>query len=563
MMKTRMRFILVAAIALAGIAIFQSLFVGCSKENADTTYINGNIYTVDENFSRVEALVIRGDRIVYAGDSITAQEAYKASTTVDIAGRTVVPGLIDSHLHYQLIGSFLDRIDIFQKSKEEILSLVAGEAARLGPGKWIVSMGWNNVLWGEDYPTKEELDAVAPDNPVALSRVDGHSTWYNSMSLRLAGIDRNTPNPRGGEILKKPNGDVWGILTDNASGLVYAVIEDDTAPERVLSRFSLADQAIISYGITTLVDAGESWENIKVLRSGYEAGTLHVRAYEMLSNGSDIPYIAEGNRPTTDVFGDGRLAINAVKLVSDGALGSRSAWLLSDYTDRPGHVGNGRLTNEEANAVVKRVADEGFQIGAHAIGDAAVQQIINAYVVAVGEENLRDRRFRIEHYQIVNAHDISRTIRLGIIPSMQTVHATSDMNMAEDRVGPVRILSSYAWRTIVDLGGYIANGTDAPVELVNPYYNLYAAVSRQDRSGQPPSAWYPEQALRREEALRSYTIWGAHAIFAEGNRGSLEAGKYADFVVLDRDYMTCPTSEIDDITALRTVIGGKVVYQSP
>jgi predicted amidohydrolase YtcJ len=548
-------------LALCGIMIPPALFAS-PKAEADTIYINGNVYTVNETFSKASGIVVKDGAILYTGDDATAQKKYRsASPVVNLEGKTVIPGLVESHMHYLLLGQTLDRIDIFQKPKAEILAAVKAEADKLPDGEWIVSMGWNNVLWGEDYPTKEELDAVAPKNPVSLARVDGHSSWFNSLALQIAGIDKNTPNPQGGEILKKPNGEVWGVLTDTAAELVEAKIPDDASEARKLHRFTLADQSVISYGITTLVDAGAAYESIKILKSAYADGTLKVRAYEMLSEGEDITYVNDGNEPVRDLY-DGKLSIAAVKLVSDGSLGSRSAWLLKDYADRAGHVGNGRWDDGQMYRIAKRVAGRGFQIGTHAIGDAAVRQVIDVQKLVIDELGLTDHRFRIEHFQIVDAEDIPRAIEYGFIPSMETVHATSDMNMAEDRVGPTRILSSYAWRTVLENKGIIANGSDAPVELVNPYHGLYAAITRQDREGQPPGGWYPNQALTREEALRSFTIWGAYAAFAEKTRGSLEAGKYADFVVLDRDIMTCPEAEIKDITALKTVIGGEVVYEA-
>lgn len=553
------RMLLAALFALSGIAAPTAL---SAAAQADAVYINGNIYTVDESFAKASSMVVKGGKILYIGDDAAAQKKYRSrSPVIDLEGKTVIPGLVESHMHYLMLGETLERIDIFQKPKAEILAKVKAEAERLPDGEWIVSMGWNNVLWGEDYPAKEELDAVAPNNPVSLARVDGHSTWFNSLALQIAGIDKDTPNPQGGEILKKPNGEVWGILTDTAAELVESKIPDDTAEARKLYRFTLADQSVISYGITTLVDAGASYDSITLLKSAYADGTLKVRAYEMLNEGEDITYINEGNKPVRDLY-NGKLSVAAVKLVSDGSLGSRSAWLLQDYSDRAGHVGNGRWDDGQMYRIVKRVAGRGFQIGTHAIGDAAVRQVIDVQKKVIDELGLKDHRFRIEHFQIVDAADIPRAIEYGFIPSMETVHATSDMNMAEDRVGPVRIQSSYAWRTVLENKGIIANGSDAPVELVNPYHGLYAAVTRQDQNGQPPGGWYPNQALTREEALRSFTIWGAYAAFAEKTRGSLEAGKYADFVVLDRDIMTCPAAEIKDISALKTVIGGEVVYEA-
>jgi predicted amidohydrolase YtcJ len=558
-MKKVFRLLLALLVTLSGLTIPLRLF---AAPVADSIYVNGNIYTVDETFSKASSIVVRNGRIVYVGDDATAQKNYKSSSpAVDLEGKTIIPGLIESHMHYLMLGQTLEQIDIFQESKAEILNKVKSEADKLSAGEWIVSIGWNNVLWGEDYPYKEELDAAAPNNPVFLVRVDAHSAWVNSLALKIAGIDENTPDPQGGEILKKPSGEIWGILTDTAASMVQSKIPDNISDARRLRRFILADQAVISYGITTLVDAGTTYEDIKILKSAYADGTLKVRTYEMLLEGEDIKYINDGNEPVKDLY-DGKLSVAAVKLMSDGSLGSRSAWLLQDYSDRAGHVGNGRWNDGQMYRIAKRAAGRGFQIGTHAIGDAAVRQVIDVQKRVIDELGLEDHRFRIEHFQIVDAADIPRAIEYGFIPSMQTVHATSDMNMAEDRVGPVRIQSSYAWRTILENNGIIANGSDAPVEQVNPYHGFYAAVTRQDQDGQPPNGWYPNQDMTREEALRSFTIWGAYAIFAEKNRGSLEAGKYADFTVLDRDIMTCPAAEIKDITVLKTVIGGKAVYKS-
>jgi predicted amidohydrolase YtcJ len=549
------------AVTCSGCAGAPSRAAG--TDPADTLYINGKVYTVDEEFSEAQAIAVKGDRLLYVGDTATALQNHRGASTkvVDLKGRTVIPGLVESHLHYQYLGYSLETIDIFQKTKEEILQKVKEEAERLPGGEWIVSSGWNHELWAvNEWPAKEDLDAAAPNNPVALARVDGHSAWYNSLALASAGITADTPDPEGGAILKNSGGGVLGILVDTAMELVN--IPSDVSDARKLARYTIADQSLRSYGLTTVVDAGASYDDINILKTAYASGTLKVRAYEMLEEGQDIVYIEAGNQPVKDLYG-GKLSVNAVKLYADGSLGSRSAWLKHPYTDDGTTYGNPRYDSPAAfNAIAKRVSDYGFQIGTHAIGDAAVRMVMDAYVYAAGED-LAGRRFRIEHFQIVDAEDIPTAIGLGIIPSMQTAHATSDMNMAENRVGPVRILSSYAWRAIINEGGIIANGSDAPVELVNPYYGLYAAVTRQDRlTGQPPGGWYPEQALTREEALKSFTIWGAYAAFSEDNRGSLAAGKYADFVMLDRDYMNCPAAQIKDITVLATVIGGEVVYGS-
>lgn len=532
-----------------------------ADRKADAVYVNGNVYTVDSAFSRVSAIAVKGDRICWVGSDNEVLQNCKGEETkmIDLGGKTLIPGIIESHLHYQMLGEMIERIDIYQKPKREILEKVRDEAKRLGPGKWIVSMGWNNELWNESFPTRKELDAVAPENPVVLSRVDGHSAWCNSLALQLAGINQETPNPQGGEILRKDDGSLWGMLIDTAMDMVMAVVTDDRSDERVRHLYSLADQSVIAYGITSLVDAGATCDDIRILKKAYAAGALHVRAYEMLSEGEDTIYIRAGNKPEQDMF-NGKLSVRAVKLYSDGSLGSRSAWLLENYSDRENHKGNGRWTDGEMYRIAGRVAGEGFQMATHAIGDAAVRQVVHVQKRVIDELGIKDHRFRIEHFQIVNPEDIHYAISNGFIPSMQPAHATSDMNMAEDRLGKERILTSYAWRTVLDKGGIIAGGSDAPVEAVNPFRSIYAAVSRKDMNGQPSGGWYPDEKMSREEALRSFTIWGAYAMFAEQTRGSLEKGKYADFVVIDRDILSCDEDEIKDTKALATLIGGQVVY---
>ncbi|MDR0425335.1 MAG: amidohydrolase family protein [Clostridiales Family XIII bacterium] len=553
----------VALIAAMALGLFLP-GLSFAEDAADTIYTNGNIYTVDDEFSKASAIAIKGTKIIAVGADEAVIEARRGPDTkvIDLGGRTVIPGLVESHMHYQALGTRLEQLDIFQKPKEEILALVEAEAERLEDGEWITASGWNHELWTPNtWPTKEDLDAVAPNNPVSLSRVDGHSTWFNSMAISIGGITKETPSPTGGTIMKTEGGELLGIFTDTAATLISSKIPSEVSNERKLDRYKKADQSVVSYGITTLVDAGISAADTNVLKSGYEAGTLKVRAYEMLSAGEDKVYIDAGNKPVRDLY-DGKLSVNAVKLYADGSLGSRSAWLMRPYSDAPGITGDPRYARyEDYEAVVKQASDYGFQIGTHAIGDAAVDQVLDAYENVLGAA-LKDRRFRIEHFQIVAPEDIPRAVKAGVIASMQATHATSDMNMAEDRVGPERIKTSYAWRTIRNEGGIIANGSDAPVELVNPYHGLYAAVTRQGRDGEPAGGWYAGEALTREEALRSFTIWGAYGIFAENDRGSLEEGKYADFVVLDRDYMTCPASEIKDIAAVKTVIGGEEVYNA-
>ena len=533
---------------------------------ADTVYLYGNIYTVDEQFSKANAMAIKGQKLIYVGENGTAKNYIGPNTEViDLKGKTVIPGLNDGHLHFPRIGTNLLKINGFNKPKEEILNLVKEEANRLKPGEWILGYGWNHELWSDKkFPTKEELDAVAPNNPVALTRVDAHSIWVNSKALEIGGITKDTPNPQGGEILRAANAEPSGILIDTAGTPVSTKIPPYST-ERMEEGLLKAQEELFKNGITSATDAGSHLSDINDMKNLYKQGDLKVRLNVMVSNGEggatgeDLEYYYK-HGPEIGLF-DNSLTVRSVKLVGDGSLGSRSAALLEDYSDRSGHKGNYRFTDEELYRLVKEANKNGWQVGTHAIGDGSIEQVINVYERVLMEEPLKDHRWKIEHFQIANASEIERIAKLGILPSMQPVHATSDKNMAEDRVGPERIKYSYAWRKVIDAGSNIVGGSDAPVELVNPFHGLYSAVTRMDNEGNPDGGWYPEERMTREEALKAFTIWAAEGSFEEKIKGSLEVGKLADFIVVDRDPMKCPEEQLKDIQTLTTVLGGKVVYK--
>jgi predicted amidohydrolase YtcJ len=545
------------------IAMFTTLFpvqVFADDVIADTVYVNGNIYTVDEVFSKAQAIAIKGQYIIGVGSNEDVKRFVGESTKViDLQGKTVIPGLIEGHMHYPGEGQKLLQLDLFWKPKDVILAAVKAEADRLPDGEWITGGGWNQEVWDiPEFPSKEDLDEVAPNNPVALRRTCGHATWVNSLALEIGGITKDTPNPQGGEILKNENGEPLGILTDTAAGFVTSKIPPLTA-ERKKEALLLAQDELFSYGLTTSMDAGSSVEDIQQMKELYESGDLKIRLYVMVDSGPDAEaYYEKG--PEVGLYGN-RMTMNCIKFYTDGSLGARSAWLLEEYSDRPGHVGNSRHTYDEFYELVKAARDNGFQASTHAIGDAANRQVVDIYEKVLKENPLDDHRYRIEHFQIATLEDIQRIADLEIIPAMQAVHATSDKNMAEDRVGPERIKGGYAWRKVLNTGNIIVNGSDANVELVNPYHGLYAAVTRKGRDGEPEGGWYPEECMTREEALRSFTIWAAYGQFEEDIKGSIEVGKLADFVVLDRDYMTCPDSEIMNILPLATIVGGEIVYE--
>ena len=533
-------------------------------ETADSIYINGNIYTVDDDFTTAAAMAVKGDRILYVGDQEGA-EAYLGTGTqvTDLEGKTVLPGLIEGHMHINNLGENQMKIDAYWKSKEAILELVRQEAEAAEPGQWIQGSGWLDTLWETPgYPTKEELDAVAPDNPVILIRSDNHMCWVNSKALELAGITKDTPDPQGGKILKTDDGELWGCLTDTAINLVRDLVPAYTVEEQQQALL-LAQEQLFSYGFTSAVNAGTTVQGLENFKALYESGEMKLRTYPMIMLTTDLTspeaeYIRT-HAPSEELY-DNRMLVRGVKIVGDGSLGSRSSAMLEDYSDAPGTKGEYRFTDEQMYEAVKLAYDNGYQTGVHAIGDGTNHQVLNAYERVMEENPREDARLRIEHFQIITAEDMQRALDMGILPAMQFTHATSDSNMAEDRIGSERIKTAYAWRTVLDAGSIIIGGSDAPVEKVNPFHGLYAGVTRMTRAGEPEGGWYPEQKVTREEALRAFTIWAAYGQFEEDLKGSLEPGKLADFIIIDRDYMTCPEADIKDIQVLATYVGNELVY---
>ena len=534
-----------------------------SAETADSIYINGNIYTVDDDFTTATAMAVKGDRILYVGDQEGAEAYLGAGTQVtDLEGNTVLPGLIEGHMHISNLGENHLKLDCYFKSKEDILEMVRQAAEEAEPGQWIQGSGWLDTLWDEPgFPTKEELDAVAPDNPVYLLRADNHMGWFNSMALELAGITKDTPEPQGGQILKNDDGELLGCLTDNAAVMVINIIPTRSEEEQK-NAVLMAQEELFSYGFTSAMDAGTKVNYLQHYEDLYESGELKLRIYAMplisSTDSAEADYIRE-NGPVSGLYHD-HLSILGVKVLGDGALGSRGSALLEDYSDDPGNKGSYRFTDEEIYDIMSLAYNNGYQIAYHAIGDGANRQVLNTYERLLEENPREDPRLRIEHFQVVTPEDIDRALELGILTAMQFTHATSDLSMAEDRLGSERIKSAYAWRTVLDKGGIIIGGSDAPVEMVNPYHGLYAGVTRMTRAGEPEGGWYPEQKVTREEALRAFTIWAAYGQFEEDLKGSLEPGKLADFIIIDRDYMTCPEADIKDIQVLATYVGNELVY---
>ena len=494
-------------------------------------------------------------RVVAIGDE-TLEADTDPADRVDLGGRVVLPGLTDAHAHIYGQGLLRINVDLGGSASVNEATARIAEHAASHRRAWILGRGWNQVLWPvKEFPTAADIDAVVDDRPVWLRRVDGHAGWANSRALEIAGIDNDTPDPIGGKILRDANGKATGVLIDKAMGLVQRHVPEPSRAD-IREAYARAVDELLSLGLTGVHDAGISIEHIEVLMSMADDDDLGLRVYAMIRDaGANLDAVG---KPII-AYGDDRLDVRSVKLYSDGALGSRGAAMLEPYSDDAENRGLPFHTEDEMTAFVTKANRMGFQVGIHAIGDYGNRQALNAFDTAQrGEPS--PLRNRVEHAQIIALDDIPRFASLGVIAAMQPIHATSDMNMAEDRVGPERIRGSYAWRRLLDSGAVIASGSDFPVELPNPFLGLYAAVTRQDRDGMPAGGWYAEQALTREEALRSFTLDAAYAAHQDDRLGSLEPGKWADFIVIDRDYFTIPAGEIDDIRVLETWVGGELVY---
>lgn len=447
MKRRTARALCAAGLSLSLLAGLVPAMAAGPAEVADSLYINGNIYTVDEDFSTATTMAVKGDRILYVGDQAGAEAYVGAGTEItDLGGKTVLPGLIEGHMHVSNLGENHLKLDCYFKSKEDILEMVRQAAKEAEPGEWIQGSGWLDTLWDEPgFPSKEELDAVAPNNPVYLLRADNHMGWFNSMALEMAGITKDTPEPQGGQILKTDNGELLGCLTDNAASMVIKVIPTWSA-EAQKNAVLMAQEELFSYGFTSATDAGTKVNYIQHYEDLYESGELKLRIYAMpmlnSTDSAEAGYIRE-HGPVNGLY-DNHLSIMGVKVLGDGALGSRGSALLEDYSDDPGNRGSYRFTDEEIYNVMSLAYNNGYQIAYHAIGDGANHQVLNTYERLLKENPREDPRLRIEHFQVVTPEDIDRALELGILTAMQFTHATSDLSMAEDRLGPERIQTAYA-----------------------------------------------------------------------------------------------------------------------
>jgi predicted amidohydrolase YtcJ len=536
---------------------------------ADLVLVNGKIYTVDNARPMASALAVRGGKILFVGSDAEARALGTGSTNViDLRGMTVVPGIIDAHAHLLGLGDMLRRVNLAGSSSyDHVIDRVKAFSKAVKPGEWILGRGWDQNRWPtREFPTHEALSRAFPNNPVVLERIDGHAVLANARAMELAGVSASTADPEGGRVIRLPGGAPSGVFVDKASTLIEKAIP---APSRADNRNAIlaAIAECNRLGLTGVHDAGVEPATVGIYEELARTGSYNLRNYVMLSDpgepGSAVaranPYLGRG--PQSALY-DGHLWVRAIKLYADGALGSRGAALLAPYADEPTNSGLLVSRPEHIRSWADAALRSGFQVNVHAIGDRGNRIVLDAFESALKAGPKADHRFRIEHAQVVSAEDIPRFARLGVIPSMQPTHQTSDMGWAEVRVGPQRIRGAYAWRSLLNTGVVIPSGTDFPVEEVNPLLTFHAAVTRQDPGNLPPGGWYPDQKMTREEALQSMTIWPAFAGFQESMLGSLTPGKYADFVVLDRDIMRIPDTEILGTRVISTWIGGKRVYEA-
>ena len=545
-------------------------------EPADMVIYNGKVVTVDDDQPEAEGIVIRGDRIELVGSNDEV-EPYIGSETdvIDLDGRLAIPGFIDGHGHFMGIGSNKMNLDLLDTTTwQGVIDMVAEAVEQAPPGELIQGRGWHqskmtdldesNTVRG--FPTHHALSEVSRENPVILRHASGHASFGNAYAMELAGVDSNTEQPDGGEIVMDPNGEPIGVFVERASRIigratrnVESRMTDADREAQTWRQLELANEEVLSKGITSFQDAGSGRETIELFKRAVDEGALEVRMWVMLSGGGD----AETLQQTRVVgYGGNRLTVRAIKMSIDGALGPRGAWLLEPYADEPTSSGHNTGDPARIEEVANLALENGYQLCVHAIGDRGNRVVLDIFERAfvAHPEEAEDARFRIEHSQHLHPDDIPRFGELGVIASMQGVHATSDGPWVVPRLGTQRAREgAYAWRSLIDSGAVVTNGSDAPVERVDPIPSFYASVSRMMASGEP---FFAEQSMTRQEALRSYTIDGAYAAFEEEIKGSITPGKLADITILDRDIMTIPEDEIPGARVVYTIVGGEVVWQA-
>jgi predicted amidohydrolase YtcJ len=564
---------------LLSILLLSFLPANPKVEPADLVFINGNIYTVNEKQAHAEAVAVKGDRIVFVGSNAAAKNFQGAHTrVVDLHGATMVPGMTDAHYHF--IGVGLREMNLNLEgitNLEDFLAKVKARVDKAKPGEWVTGRGWIETFWKPPvFPTRWDLDKISPNNPVILGRADGHGAVANSAALKIGGVTKDTKDPFGGQILRdKQTGEPTGMLLDNAQSFVRNHVPDTTEAD-IEQAIILSNKRSIELGLTQIQDPGGSFGDVDLYKKLYGEGKLKLRIYKAVYGpGKEADRLLRDG-PIIEAYGD-RLNVRAIKVVSDGALGSRGAALLAPYSDMPEvkgpdgrmqrNAGFLRVKDEELMPMLTAALQKGIQVETHAIGDYANRFILDEYEKALNavpksQRKIAEPRWRDEHSQIVNPADIPRFAKLGIIPSMQASHAIGDLHFAPSRLGMDRLQGAYAWNSFIKSGVIVPGGSDAPVERGEPMIEFYAAVARKDIRGYSGEGWHPEEKVTRDQALKMLTVWPAYAAFEENLRGSIEVGKLADLTVLSADIMTIPELEILKTHCAMTVIGGEIVYEA-
>jgi predicted amidohydrolase YtcJ len=557
-----MRGIIGTAIIVLGVLCAPAGLHGEESGRVERVYYNGTIYTMDDRKPVAQAIVTGGGRILFVGSTTEAVSlAGEEVERIDLDGSCVLPGLTDAHAHFIGFAEQRHRVDLTgTRSLDELRGRISEYIVRGAPGGWVLGRGWDQNDWPDkEYPDRADLDEASRDIPIFVRRVCGHAAVANSRALELAGVDGSTPDPPGGRIVRDDDGRPTGLLFEEAMNLVRDIVPPYTPDERK-SFLREAVLECLSVGLVGVHEMGISTAEVGLYRELYDAGDLPFRITAYL----DAPEggIPEDIRDVLERAGEDEFfRIVGVKFYADGSLGARSAALLEEYSDDPGNRGMLVTGHEELYSGILECHELGLQAAVHAIGDRGIRAVLDTYERILGERPRRDARHRIEHAQVVNGNDIGRFHGLGVVPSMQFTHCTSDMPWAEERLGPERVKGAYAWRSFLDAGCRIPGGSDFPVESIDPLLGLYAAVTRMDLSGRPPGGWYGDQCLTMEEAVRAFTLDAAYAAHLEGERGSLSSGKLADFVVLSRDVMEIDPGLVPEVEVTMTVLGGEIVYR--
>ena len=554
--------ILLILLLIVVIAAFYYLMTSTSRV-ADMIFVNGTIYTLDAKNTVAQAVAVRGNRIVDVGLTGEIQTRYRTEKVIDLQGRTMMPGFVDGHCHILGEGTRLHSIDLVGTSSiGQIAEMVKKRVGEILHGEWIYGRGWDQNDWAvKNFPAHDVLDRAAPDNLVILRRVDGHAVWVNKKVMDLAGITAATQEPEGGKIYRDAKGNPTGTFVDNAINLIDKVVPELSDAD-IEERLALALHECSELGLTEVHDMGVDLQTIQAYKRLIDKGKCPIRVYCLINAPSETAdkYLRDGKEVG---YGNGLLTVRGIKLYIDGALGSRGAALLDQYSDDPGNRGLTVMSEGEIDTICRNALTGGFQVCTHAIGDRGNHIMLNEYekILQSAAKGSLSPRWRIEHAQILQPSDIPRFKDLDILPSMQPTHATSDMYWAESRLGPERVKGAYAWQSLLKTGTIMVSGSDFPVENVNPLWGFYAAVTRMDKDGSPAGGWFPDQKMTREQAARSFSQWAAYGAFEEDTKGTIESGKWADLTVFSKDIMQIPPQEILRTETELTMVGGKIVFE--